>query len=204
MKYINGTHAKRELSWIDKELKSIGVYEYRFCIENDCYVCDKQGNFYSVCRVYTSKSGNIIKQYRINKLKGSIADGYMTYRITLEDGRKHLKAHRMMLNAWIGPKPELVVNHKNGNKLDNSLKNLEWTTVKENNIHAFRLGLNYHHKTKYGRHNIPPWEWSTIHYLYTFEKYSKRRLAKMFHTNRDSLMLIIKKFDCIFKEALNG
>ena len=45
MKYINGTHAKRELNWIDKELKSIGVFEYRFCIENDCYVCENKEIF---------------------------------------------------------------------------------------------------------------------------------------------------------------
>ena len=55
----------------------------------------------------------------------------------------------MMLNAWIGEQPNLVVNHIDGNKLNNELSNLEWCTVKDNNIHAFKNGLNYYHKPKF-------------------------------------------------------
>ena len=203
MKYIKGTHNDKELKWIDNELKSNGINDYRFCIENDCYVCDKVGNFYSVCRTYTSRKGNLIKQYRVVKLNGSISDGYKTYRVTLEDGKKHLKAHRMMLNAWIGEQPNLVVNHIDGNKLNNELSNLEWCTVKDNNIHAFKNGLNYYHKPKYGKYSIPVWEWSTIYYLYKFGNYSQRKLAKMYKTNRDSLKMVINKFDKLYQEALN-
>ena len=70
------------------------------------------------------------------KLNGSIDKyGYVTYRITIDGIKKHLKAHRMMLNAWIGERQNLVVNHKDGNKQNNALSNLEWCTVAENNAH---------------------------------------------------------------------
>ncbi len=40
---------------------------------------------------------------------------------------------------------QLVINHMNGNKHDNSVKNLEACTQSENTLHAYRLGLR---KTK--------------------------------------------------------
>lgn len=36
---------------------------------------------------------------------------------------------------------ELQVNHKDGNKLNNALNNLEWCTNQENRIHACKFGL---------------------------------------------------------------
>ena len=72
----------------------------------------RYGNFYSICHRQYSKAGNLVEKYRIMKLNGSIDKyGYVTYRITIDGIKKHLKAHRMMLNAWIGERQNLVVNH---------------------------------------------------------------------------------------------
>lgn len=50
--------------------------------------------------------------------------------------------HRMVAKAWVpNPKELLEINHKDGNKLNNSPKNLEWTTRKENIQHSIKLGL---------------------------------------------------------------
>lgn len=56
-----------------------------------------------------------------------------------------MKTHlvsRLVATAFI-PNPENkgFVNHKNGNPLDNSKENLEWTTRSENQKHAFDTGL---------------------------------------------------------------
>ena len=50
--------------------------------------------------------------------------------------------HRIVAEAFI-PNPEKkgFVNHKNGNPLDNSVENLEWTTRSENQLHALKTGL---------------------------------------------------------------
>ena len=43
---------------------------------------------------------------------------------------------------------ELTVNHKDGNRLNNKLENLELITLKENIQHAFRTGLQNQIKVK--------------------------------------------------------
>lgn len=63
------------------------------------------------------------------------------------DGRKGkarlVKVHRVVAEAWHGPAPteRHVVNHKDGDKLNNHASNLEWVTPAENTRHAYRLGL---------------------------------------------------------------
>lgn len=53
------------------------------------------------------------------------------------------KIHRLVAEIFIpNIENKEVVNHKNGNKLDNRESNLEWTTVSENTIHAVDTGLN--------------------------------------------------------------
>lgn len=72
-------------------------------------------------------------------------NGY--YRITLaKDGKKkQCYLHRLIATHFIdNPKNLPQVNHIDGNKLNNSMDNLEWVTVQENTIHAYENGLINH------------------------------------------------------------
>lgn len=203
---ITTTHTEDALNWIDNAMHNLGVSEYRFCKENDCYICDKSGNFYSVCHRQFSRTGNLINNYRIQKLRGSIdKDGYATYRICESGIKKHLKGHRLMLNAWVGEERNLVVNHKDGNKKNNSLDNLEWCTVAENNAHAIKTGLFNPHSDHHRGHKIPLHEWMTIYILYKHCGYSLSQLGRMNNCVHDTIKRIIERIDGIMpKEVLYG
>ena len=60
-----------------------------------------------------------------------------------EDGkRKEETIHRLIALAFIpNPENKPAVNHKDGNKLNNCVNNLEWCTYQENVQHAMDAGL---------------------------------------------------------------
>jgi hypothetical protein len=83
-----------------------------------------------------------IKSFKNNQekiLKGFIQNtGYLT---VVLDNKKY-SIHRLVAEAFIPKaKNKDYVNHKDGNKLNNNLDNLEWCTLKENIQHAFKTGL---------------------------------------------------------------
>lgn len=63
-------HSEAALRFIDDELRSIGITEYRFCKENDCYICPKEETLYSVCHRQFSKARRLVEKYRLHKMMG--------------------------------------------------------------------------------------------------------------------------------------
>lgn len=62
-------------------------------------------------------------------------------RLTLYTKKKETKqVHRLIAAAFLG-ESALEVNHKNGQKDDNRICNLEYCTRRENEAHAYRTGL---------------------------------------------------------------
>jgi hypothetical protein len=61
--------------------------------------------------------------------------------------------HRLIARAFLGINldPDIIVNHKNGNKRDNVYTNLEYITISMNLKHAYDLGLKL--PTRKGYHN---------------------------------------------------
>ncbi len=101
-----------------------------------------------------SRCGKIISHHRLEPFELKQANhrqGYKKVSVKTPAGVKNRLVHRLVLEAWVGPCPEgCVTNHKNGNKKDNRLENLEYCTQSENMAHAYGYGLSPKPPTKKG------------------------------------------------------
>ncbi len=120
------------------EWKDIKGYE-------DFYEISSTGIVRSKPRTLTDSIGRT-RSWEGRILNPDIApNGY--YRITLSVNRKRKQVylHRLLAEYFIeNPNNYPQVNHIDGNKLNNRLENLEWCTVQENTIHAYKHGLIHH------------------------------------------------------------
>lgn len=68
--------------------------------------------------------------------------GYHKIRVTIKRIRKSYSVHRLVAQAFLDNPDNLPqVNHKDGNKNNNSVENLEWINNKDNAHHAIENGL---------------------------------------------------------------
>jgi hypothetical protein len=76
------------------------------------------------------------------ELKPFFGDGYKFVKLNKGKSSKTTAVHRLVALAFI-PKPDgcNCVNHIDGNKTNNHVSNLEWTTQSENMKHAWRTKL---------------------------------------------------------------
>ncbi|HBL6925884.1 TPA: HNH endonuclease [Citrobacter koseri] len=105
------------------------------------YRVSNSGSVKSLDRVSIHSNGTVThRKGRI--LKPALKVGYPFVVLVGDDGKKQFHIHRLVASAFCN-KPEGcdVVNHLDGNKLNNHASNLEWTTTKGNTAHAIKTGL---------------------------------------------------------------
>ena len=85
---------------------------------------------------FRPKAGRVLKPRKHNQ-------GYRFVSITMLDGTtKQRTIHSLVMETFVGPRPNgLWINHKNGDKTDNRLENLEYCTASDNQRHAVATGL---------------------------------------------------------------
>lgn len=89
-------------------------------VEINEYECDEKGNIYR-------KGSNIpLKSYRDLR-------GYLQVKLSVNGKPFNAKVHAVIANTWIGPRPEgAIIEHKDLNKHNNAVHNLEYISQREN------------------------------------------------------------------------
>lgn len=67
--------------------------------------------------------------------------GYVVVNLSGNGTYRNAKVHRLVVQSWGEWDPDLQVNHKDGNKLNNHIDNLEMVTARENTQHAYNTGI---------------------------------------------------------------
>lgn len=103
---------------------------------SDIYVTDS-GLIYSCNRKFVNNGNGIILRPHPDE------DGYLRVSIyDLNHIKKLVAVHTLVLLTYLGNKPndKYVANHKDGNRINNHIDNLEWCSITANERHAWNNG----------------------------------------------------------------
>lgn len=105
------------------------------------YQVSHKGEVRSVDRRIANRG--VMKRVKGRVLKHRIGEhGYHIVALCKNGTFKNMKVHRLVANAFVGRARGMnEVNHKDGNKDNNSADNLEWCSRKHNIRHSVEIGL---------------------------------------------------------------
>jgi len=130
--------------------------------------------------------------------------GYYTFKFCYGVGQIDRKVHRVIAELFIpNPENKPCINHKDANKLNNNIDNLEWYTHKENSVHAKSLGLFQSQKGSKSTLSIPVYQYDSLGVF--INKYDSHREASRITGIREDVIcrysnknkLIINKYKIV-------
>lgn len=131
-----GKIAENRMYEIWKPISGYSHYEGLYLISN-------LGRVYSKDRYVQTRWGGVtIRPGRMLCIHTFKDTGYQYVSLTSGKHSNNALLHRLVALAFIpNPDNKPTVNHKDGNKKNNKVDNLEWCTRKENTHHAIEHGL---------------------------------------------------------------
>lgn len=137
-----------------------------------------------------SLKGNSERILKLNKKR----TGYQEVQLGKHGG--WFLVHRLVAFAFLDNKDQKPhVNHKNGRKDDNRLINLEWVTRSENQLHAYRTGLQPYsnHQRAYGEnHSQSKLDYNKVKWIRNnYKRGDAVRFGKMFDVSQTTILNII-------------
>lgn len=121
-------------------------------------------------------------------------DGYLHVNIKREGSTKytHVAVHRLVALAFLpNLENKLCVNHKDSDRTNNTVDNLEWCTPKENHTHAYLYGNLQYCKKVPQKTVLTDYQVSQINTLRTL--YNVKQISKIFNCKYSTLKNVIRK-----------
>lgn len=160
---------------------------------NGDYEVSDCGDVRSTHRVIKKRDGTVYT--RISKeLSPANRKGYLVYGISYNWKMSSHLAHRLVAEEFLpNPDNKKEVNHKDGNKANNNVLNLEWVTRRENLDHAIKNGLVARNSgEKNGNSKLTQEIVDNIRATYKPHTFGLLKTARMFNTSKRNVLDIIK------------
>lgn len=120
-------------------------------------------------------------------------EGYFITNLRMTPYNRHVRIHTLVAEAFL-VKPigiRMTVNHKDGNKLNNHIDNLEWIEGSENTKHAFRTGIVNFKGSKH--HNAKLTESDVLVIRSLYPEKTHKQIAAIYNMNRRQIGDIINR-----------
>lgn len=132
------------------------------------------------------------KDYKGGILLGGMSGASNHKQVTLsfKNNKKIKLVHSLVMEAFKGKTPiGFEINHKDGDKSNNRLRNLEFLTHRDNMLHAYRNGLVSNKKERNGRSKITMYQAKAIRKQYPY--FSVKKLSKKYHLSVSNIYAIL-------------
>lgn len=95
--------------------------------------------------LYRISDTGLVYSVRRNKIlnPGVSGRGYLRFNMHRNGVRTYAEVHRLVAEIFIGHVDGAVTRHKDGNRFNNSVDNLEWGTYSENTVDSVNHGTHY-------------------------------------------------------------
>jgi len=145
-----------------------------------------------------SNNGNV-KSLNYNKTgiekdlkKADNGNGYLTV-LLCNKCHKRLYIHRLVAIHFIGLRKG-IINHKDGNKYNNAVGNLEWVNYSENLKHAYKTKLREIPNGELGTaHVLKNEDIIEIRRLYSENELTQSQIAIKYNTTQKNISLILTR-----------
>jgi len=119
--------------------------------------------------------------------------GYVRYTFRMGKSKKMKRGHRLVAEAFIpNPNQYTIINHKDGNKANNHISNLEWCTHRQNSQHAESMGLVNHVKgSKHHKATTTEDDVRKMRRLYAKGNHTQKQIAEIFSINPNTIKHIL-------------